>query len=87
EVVADSGIGYPDGYPGGPTGAGRRRLSPRDDVLLRLAQAAALDGRDEVVLTDEIVAALDRGPQESRLPPHLEVGVRLHATSLADVRR
>lgn len=87
EVVADSGIGYPDGYPGGPTGAGRRRLSPRDDVLLRIAQAAALDGRDEVVLTDEIVAALDRGPQESRLPPHLEVGVRLHATSLADVRR
>ncbi|MCT6782318.1 lantibiotic dehydratase [Streptomyces sp. CS7] len=86
EVVADSGIGYPDGYPGRPTGAGRRRLSPRDDVLLRLAQAAALDGRDEVVLTDEIVAALERGPQEPRVPPHLEVGVRLHAASLDEVR-
>ncbi|MFE2762368.1 lantibiotic dehydratase [Streptomyces halstedii] len=87
EVVADSGVGYPDGYPGRPTGEGRRRLSPRDDVLLRLAQAAALDGRDEFVLTDEIVAALDRGPQEPRIPCHLEVGVRLHAASLAEVRR
>ncbi|MFG2434654.1 lantibiotic dehydratase [Streptomyces sp. NPDC048508] len=87
EVVSDSGIGYPEGYPGGPTGASRRRLSPRDDVLLRLAQAAALDGRDEVVLTDEIVASLDRGPQELRVPPHLEVGVRLHAASLAEVQR
>ncbi|WP_258177145.1 lantibiotic dehydratase [Streptomyces solincola] len=86
DVVADSGIGYPDGYPGSPT-ADRRRLSPRDDVLLRLAQGAALDGRDEIVLTDEMVAALDRGPQEPRVPPHLEVGVRLHAASLADVRR
>ncbi|MFB8022954.1 lantibiotic dehydratase [Streptomyces rubiginosohelvolus] len=87
EVVADSGVGYPDGYPGRPTGEGRRRLSPRDDVLLRLAQAAALDGRDEVVLTDETVAALDRGPQEPRIPSHLEVSVRLHAASLAEVRR
>ncbi|MGW0643916.1 lantibiotic dehydratase [Streptomyces badius] len=87
EVVADSGVGYPDGYPGRPTDEGRRRLSPRDDVLLRLAQAAALDGRDEVVLTDETVAALDRGPQEPRVPSHLEVSVRLHAASLAEVRR
>ncbi|MGW4305886.1 lantibiotic dehydratase [Streptomyces californicus] len=87
EVVADSGVGYPDGYPGRPTDEGRRRLSPRDDVLLRLAQAAALDGRDEVLLTDETVAALDRGPQEPRIPSHLEVSVRLHAASLAEVRR
>ncbi|WP_405550613.1 lantibiotic dehydratase [Streptomyces microflavus] len=87
EVVADSGVGYPDGYPGRPTDEGRRRLSPRDDVLLRLAQAAALDGRDEVLLTDETVAALDRGPQEPRIPSHLEVSVRLHASSLAEVRR
>ncbi|OSC74294.1 lantibiotic dehydratase, partial [Streptomyces sp. BF-3] len=47
----------------------------------------ALDGRDEVVLTDETVAALDRGPQEPRIPSHLEVSVRLHAASLAEVRR
>ncbi|BBA96890.1 putative lantibiotic dehydratase [Actinacidiphila reveromycinica] len=87
EVVADSGVGYPDGYPGAAAGARRRRLSPRDDVLVRLAQAAALDGRDEVVLTDEILAALERGPQEPRVPAHLEVGVRLHAASLGEARR
>ncbi|MYS59762.1 lantibiotic dehydratase [Streptomyces sp. SID5468] len=84
EVVADSGVGYPAGYPGTPAGARRRRLSPRDDVLVRLAQAAALDGHDEVVLTDEMVAALDVGPQEPRVPPHLEIGVRLHAASLGE---
>ncbi|MEV5984920.1 lantibiotic dehydratase [Streptomyces sp. NPDC052051] len=87
EVVADSGIGYPDGYPGAPAGARRPRVSPRDDVLVRLAQAAALDGYDEVVLTDEMVAALDTGPEEPRVPPHLEVGVRLHAVSLREAQR
>lgn len=87
EVVADSGTGYPDGYPGTPAGARRPRISARDDVLVRLAQAAALDGRDEVVLTDEVIAALDVGPEEPRLPPHLEVGVRVHAASLAALRQ
>ncbi|WTO72821.1 lantibiotic dehydratase [Streptomyces sp. NBC_00209] len=87
DVVADSGIGYPDGYPGEPAGARRRRISPRDDVLVRLAQAAALDGHDEIVLTDEMVAALDVGPEEPRTPPHLEVGVRLHAASTEETRR
>ncbi|MFC8895784.1 lantibiotic dehydratase [Streptomyces cinereoruber] len=85
DVVADSGIGYPDGYPGAPAGA-RRQVSPRDDVLVRLAQAAALDGHDEVVLTDEMVAALNVGPEEPRVPPHLEVGVRLHAGSIEEAR-
>jgi thiopeptide-type bacteriocin biosynthesis protein len=87
DVVADSGIGYPDGYPGSPAGARRRRVSARDDVLVRLAQAAALDGHEEVVLTDEIVAALDAGPTQPRVPPHLEVGVRLHAASLEEAQR
>ncbi|MER5604095.1 lantibiotic dehydratase [Streptomyces sp. NPDC002265] len=86
DVVADSGIGYPDGYPGAPAGE-RRRVSARDDVLVRLAQTAALDGHDEVALTDELVAALDRGPGEPRVPPHLEIGVRLHATSMEEAQR
>ncbi|MFI8952190.1 lantibiotic dehydratase [Streptomyces sp. NPDC053750] len=87
EVVADSGIGYPEGYPGSSPGARRPRLSARDDVLVRLAQAAALDGRDEVVLTDELIDALDVGPDEPRLPPHLEVGVRVHAAGVDELRR
>ncbi|MFJ8194730.1 lantibiotic dehydratase [Streptomyces sp. NPDC096094] len=87
EVVADSGIGYPEGYPGTPPGARRPRLSARDDALVRLAQTAAFDGRDEVVLTDELIDALDAGPAEPRLPPHLEVGVRVHAAGVDELRR
>jgi thiopeptide-type bacteriocin biosynthesis protein len=87
EAVADSGTGYPDGYPGAPAVARRPRVSARDDTLVRLAQAAVLDGRDEVLLTDELVAALDTGPDEPRLPPHLEIGVRVHAASLRELQR
>ncbi|MFJ4574504.1 lantibiotic dehydratase [Streptomyces sp. NPDC088846] len=87
EAVADSGTGFPDGYPGAPVGARRPRVSARDDALVRLAQAAVLDGRDEVVLTDELIAALDVGPAEPRVPPHLEVGVRVHAVGLEELQR
>ncbi|MFI8490172.1 lantibiotic dehydratase [Streptomyces rubrogriseus] len=87
EVVGDSGIGYPEGYPGSSPSPRRPRLSARDDVLVRLAQSAALDGRDEVLLTDELIDALDVGPGEPRLPPHLEVGVRVHAAGVDELRR
>ncbi|WP_405390581.1 lantibiotic dehydratase [Streptomyces sp. NBC_01102] len=86
DAVADSGTGYPDGYPGAPAGARRPRVTARDDVLVQLAQAAVLDGHDEVVLTDKVIAALNVGPGEPRLPPHLEVGVRVHAASLGELR-
>jgi thiopeptide-type bacteriocin biosynthesis protein len=86
EVVADSGTSYPDGYPGTPGGARRPRVSARDDALVRLAQAAAFEGRDEVILTDEQIEALDVGPDEPRLPPHLEIGVRVHAASLEELQ-
>jgi thiopeptide-type bacteriocin biosynthesis protein len=87
EVVADSGVGYPDSYPGTPADGRRPRLSARDDILVRLAQTAALDGRDEVVLTDELVAALDVGPDEPRVPPHVEMGVRVYAADLGELER
>jgi len=54
EVVSDSGTGFPDGYPGAGADGRRSRVSVRDDTLVRLAQAAVLDGRDEVVLTEEL---------------------------------
>ncbi|MGW1279863.1 lantibiotic dehydratase [Streptomyces tsukubensis] len=87
EVVADSGIGYPDGYPDTPAGARRPQVSARDDVLVRLAQTAALEGQEEVVLTDELIAALDVGPDDPRVPPHLEVGVRVHSASPEELQR
>lgn len=87
EVVADSGTGFPDGYPGAPADGRRSRLSARDDTLVRLAQAAVLDGRHEVVLTDELIAAMDLGPESPRVPPHLEVGVQVHAASTEELQR
>ncbi|WP_370134061.1 lantibiotic dehydratase [Streptacidiphilus sp. EB103A] len=87
DAVADSGTGFPDGYPGTPSDGRRSRVSQRDDVLVRLAQAAALDGCDEVLLTDDLIAAMDLGPECPRVPPHLEVGVRVHAASAEDLQR
>lgn len=87
EVVADSGTGFPDGYPGTHAAEDRSRRSVRDDTLVGLAQAAALDGCEEVVLTDGLIAAMDLGPERPRVPPHLEVGVRVHAASVEELRR
>jgi lantibiotic biosynthesis protein len=86
EVVADSGTGFPDGYPGAP-GVRRSRLNERHDTLLRLAQAAVLEGRDEIVLTDDQIDAVDLGPDTPRVPPHIEIGVRVHATSTEELAR
>ncbi|MGW1902985.1 lantibiotic dehydratase [Streptomyces hirsutus] len=77
DVVADSDIGFPDGYPGSVTQVRRSPVSSRDEALMRLAQRALLDGLNEVVLNEELLASLELGAL--RLPPHLEVGVRVHA--------
>ncbi|MFI1415005.1 lantibiotic dehydratase [Streptomyces sp. NPDC020707] len=87
EVVADSGTGFPEGYPGAPAGPQRPQLSTRDDALVRIAQTAVLDGHTEVVLTDELLSDLDVGPKSPRVPPHLEIGVRVHAASVEDLDR
>ncbi|MFK0111629.1 lantibiotic dehydratase [Streptomyces sp. NPDC091217] len=86
EVLADSGTGFPDGYPGTSADVRRRRTSVRDDILVGLAQAAVLDGRDEVVLTDDLIATMDIGPEHPRVPPHVEIGVRVHAASVGDLQ-
>ena len=82
EVVADSGIGWPDGYPGTITPAPRPIVPRRDEALLALAQAAALDGAVEVPLDDGLIAALELRGERWRLPPHLELGVRVRAANL-----
>jgi lantibiotic biosynthesis protein len=81
DVVSDSGIGWPDGYPGTVTPEPRSPMSSRDQTLLALAQRAALDGQSEVVLDDALIDTLRLGPERLRPPSHLEVGVRVHASS------
>lgn len=91
ELVADSGIGWPDGYPGTSTLAQPRQRplrTRRDEKLLILAQDAALDGRMEVVLDEELISELEQanvGPV--RLPPHLELCARVDATSMDALER
>lgn len=88
EVVADSGIGWPDGYPGTASPEQRGELSRRDEKLLSLAQAAALDGRVEVVVDEPLIANLEPGDAgRVRLPAHLELCVRVHATHLSALQR
>ncbi|MFJ4676959.1 lantibiotic dehydratase [Kitasatospora sp. NPDC088783] len=80
DVVADSGIGWPDGYPGARP-AERARFDARDEALAALAQRAALAGEREALLDERVLDVLGTPEGETRFPPHLEVLARLHARS------
>ncbi|MFI2652516.1 lantibiotic dehydratase [Micromonospora fulviviridis] len=86
-VDPDSGIGFPDGYPGAPAAEPRSPLSRRDELLLALAQRAAVDGVGEVLLDEALIAQLELGPQRLRLPAHLEASVHVHAADEAALAR
>ncbi|MEU9044454.1 MULTISPECIES: lantibiotic dehydratase [unclassified Kitasatospora] len=86
DVVADSGIGWPDGYPG-VRPADRPRFDERDELLAALAQRAALDGEREVVLDEALLGSLDLAGDELRVPPHLEIIARIHARTREDLDR
>lgn len=84
DVVADSGIGWPAGYPDAAEADPQPSNRRRDAALLVLAQRAALDGETEVLLTEELIAELERTEQgDSRRPEHLEVVAHVGAPSLA----
>jgi thiopeptide-type bacteriocin biosynthesis protein len=87
ELVADSGLGYPDGYLGAPPPRPAwRMLTERDAALLALIQRAALDGSDEISLTRRDIAALTTGDHDAVVPPpRCEVAFALHATSASAI--
>jgi thiopeptide-type bacteriocin biosynthesis protein len=84
ELVGGSGLGLPGGY----RGSHRREphpLATRDMTLAKIAQQAALDGRVEVVLDDELIARLTVG---HRSPvPNTELRFSLAARTLSDLER
>ncbi|MER7043657.1 lantibiotic dehydratase [Streptomyces jumonjinensis] len=87
DVVADSGIGWPAGYPGTQESEPRPERTRRDERLLSLAQAAALDGRREIVLDQALLADLTPDSKgEARLPSHLELCGRLYASDLEAIQ-
>lgn len=88
ELVADSGIGWPDGYSGASAAPQRPQRTRRDEVLLALAQGAALDGRVEVSLDEALIAELEpTDNRPARLPSHLELCARVDATSVKALGR
>jgi len=87
-VDPDVGLGFPAGYAASTSAEPSRALTARDDRLLALAQAAAFERRDEIVLDDRLVAELAADDlQQARVPPHLELCCQLHASSAAELER
>ena len=85
EVVDPAaGLGYPAEYPGSRMTAPPPTVSERDERLLALAWQALADGSREIVLTDDLIDRLaGEAPTGQEAPPHVEMGARLHATSLS----
>jgi thiopeptide-type bacteriocin biosynthesis protein len=79
----DSGLGFPDGYLGTGVPEPCAAASARDDLLLALAQNAALDGAGEIVLDEAAVARLAAGDlARMRVPPHVEACFQVLSPSL-----
>ncbi|MDG4787151.1 lantibiotic dehydratase [Micromonospora sp. WMMD1102] len=87
-VHPDAGLGFPAGYPGSVYPTGQERVLRRDGELLRLAWEAVNDGRDEIVVTDEIIGDIvgGDGVDPLRIPPHLELAATVHAGSAQAVQ-
>lgn len=82
-VDADVGLGFPAGYRDAEPEQ-REALTTREQRLLSLAQGAALDGRDEIRLDEEMIRTLTVGdPAAMQVPPHLELRFQIHAPSQA----
>ncbi|MER6441952.1 lantibiotic dehydratase [Streptomyces sp. NPDC001185] len=82
-VDPDVGLGFPAGYRDAEP-APREVLTPRAQRLLSLAQAAVLDGRDEIVLDENLIRTLTAVDQDSlQVPAHTELRFRIRATSQA----
>ncbi|MFJ2764642.1 lantibiotic dehydratase [Streptomyces prasinus] len=89
DLVADSGLGLPTGYDGVTRESVPKAHTARDDVLLALIQRALMDGRGELPLTKEDIAALETAAgSDERMPaPRLEAGFEIHAPTAAALDR
>ncbi len=87
-VDPEAGLGWPRGYPGSPEPSGRHVFSERDRLLFALAAEATARGDRAIQLTDATVDSLvTAGGEPDEVPPHLDMGARIHATSRAALER
>ncbi|MER6817454.1 lantibiotic dehydratase [Spirillospora sp. NPDC000708] len=92
-LAPGTGLGLPGGYPGSPlpeppaSVAAQNRPIGRDAALLALAHRAVMDGTGEVVLDDAAISALGADMDQVRIPAHVELTARIHATGRAALDR
>ncbi|MFE2890463.1 lantibiotic dehydratase [Streptomyces olivaceus] len=80
-VDPDVGLGFPAGYRDAEPEQ-REALTSREQRLLALAQAAVLDGRDEINLNEDLIRTLTVADQDtSQVPAHTELRFQIRATS------
>ncbi|QKZ24948.1 lantibiotic dehydratase [Streptomyces chartreusis] len=86
-IDPDIGLGFPAGYLDS-TPEPRAALSTREQQLLALAQAAALDGRDEIRIDDELITQLRAADGDGEQPPpHFELTFQIGASSTEAMAR
>ncbi|MEV6209543.1 lantibiotic dehydratase [Kitasatospora sp. NPDC051914] len=87
-VQSGTGLGLPAGFLGSPYRRTPQTLTNRDETLLAWVQRAALRGDREIVLTEELIDALEVGDfTEAVPPPRAEIAVQVHAASREDLDR
>lgn len=82
----DTGLGFPVGYRGTILKRPVLATTRRDEHLLQLAQAAALNDQREVVLTEEDIEAMSLG-EPTQVPAHVELCFTVLSPSLDDAER
>ncbi|ARQ70646.1 lantibiotic dehydratase [Streptomyces marincola] len=80
-------LGYPPGYRGSTAAPALSPLPDRDGRLIKLAHAAAVRGRTEIVLDDDALEALATTDQSHPVQPSTEVTVRIEARDATALQR
>ncbi|MFD5163490.1 lantibiotic dehydratase [Streptomyces hawaiiensis] len=82
-VDPDVGLGFPAGYRDAEPEQ-REALTAREQRLISLAQAAVLDGRDEICLDEDLIRKLTVADQDApQIPAHTELRFQIRAASQA----
>lgn len=80
-------LGYPPGYLGATAAPTLSPLPDRDGRLIKLAHAAAVEGRLEVVLDDAALEALATADPDHSVQPSTELTVRIDAADSTALER
>jgi hypothetical protein len=80
-------LGYPPGYLGATAAPTLSPLPDRDSRLIKLAHAAAVQGRLEVVLDDAVLEALASTDPDHPVQPSTELTVRIDAADSTALQR